>query len=526
MKTRRIAAIMIALAFCISACGKSAAPSTTAGAAAPVETKPTGNTEKNEAAAASIDPEAFHITVYRVPATLDSLALGNTTCTALAQNIYDNLVYMDHDLKWQPNVATSWEQVDATTWKFEIGEGFVFQNGEEMEMDDVVYSLTRLKDTNLMATSGSKIKDVTYEGRTLTVNMTEPDNAAMQQILSMGFIVDKSYVEETGEDALNLKPIGTGPYKVVEYEPAAKIILNAWDGYHGEAPDIKKITIEGTEDSSQRYINVETGKSQLVNNLNWSYAGRAQDTDNISLAQTFDCGCAMIVFNVNSAPFNDIRVRKAIACALDRDAWVTVAEGCDPAYSIVAKNFEYYHESEKMPKYDPAKAQELLKEAGYTASNPLKFKLQTFFVGETPLELFQASLASLGIQMEIEICTSAVYNENIANGTFEAGFAKAMNRSVTPLEDLQMFETKGVKCYSGYSNSRVDELVKEIRSATDQELIKKDFVEIQEIAAEDIPMLPICQVSQYWAYTSGLEGLPFDYYPNGWFRLAEIKLPK
>lgn len=461
--------------------------------------------------------KAISIVLFHVPPTLDTGSVNEFNATRVNACIYDYLVDKDIDGNWVPSVATSWKQVDNTTWTFNISDQFVFQNGEPLEMEDIVFSLERLKTAPAASVYANGVAEATYEGQVLTIKLKKPDNSVIPQLLNAMFIVNKSYIQEVGEDGLNIKPIGTGPYKVSSYDPATKAVLTTWEGYPFEKPDIEQITVLGGADSSARYIMIETEAVQFGGVLNYLDGQRAAKDGRFAVADISDVGVAAIKFNLTKAPFNNANVRKALAYALDREMYCQVAQGSTPAYSMVAASIPESTKASTIPEYDLEKAKKLLAAEGYSTSSPLQFDVTTF-MPETALEAYQSVLASIGVKMNINSVQVGAYTDAETSGNFEALYSRYVNRSRSPMEEVQYYVSWGSKNTTGYSNARVDELGKIIYNSVDSAEISKCFAELQEIAGEDLHMLPIMTPHSYWAYSKALENVKIS--PNGIFDMS------
>lgn len=482
-----------------------------------------GNSEQGgtEQAAGESGSGAIAVKEFKVCDSLDHTSASNMVAMRYARNIYDGLVFIDENLEWQPAIATSWEQVDATTWKFEISDQYIFQNGEPVEMEDVVYSVERLAETAMVSAAGKMVSEVTYEGRTLTIKLAEPDNSVMPTILSWIVILNKSYIDEKGEDGLHLEPCGTGPYKVVEFIPATKLVLETWEGYPFKQPEIQQITVTGETEKENAYIAVETGLADIAFNLEYKHGVKAREDPELEALDSFDVGCAAILFNVNKAPFDNPNVRKALAHAMDREAFCAIAEGSVPVYSMVASILDEYVASDSMPEYDLEKAKALLAAEGYDESNPLKFECITFMT-ETALEAYQATLSSIGVEMTINFTSVGVVTDALGSGSFDCQYSRFMNRTCQAMEDLGYYETGNNKNPTGYSNAEVDALIQTIRTSTDDAEVKEAFTQVQMIAAEDLHMLPICMPCNAFVYSSKLDNVVLR--PNAQLAYADLGL--
>ena len=453
-------------------------------------------------------------TQFCIPPTLDTGSVNEFNATRINYMVYDFLVDKDNQGNWVPSIATSWEQVDSMTWKFEISDQFVFQNGEPLEMDDIIFSFERLKTAPAAAVYASKVASASYEDRVVTFTLVEEDNSIIPQLVNGMFIVDKSYVEEVGEDALNNKPIGTGPYAVTFYDPATKAVLHTWEGYPFEKPAIDEITVTTGADSSVRYIQLETGEASLAGQMSYLDFQRAEEDGRFECKEYADVGVAAIKFNVTKPPFDNKNLRLALAYALDRETFCSISLGAVPAYSMVASALPEYSKASTVPEYNLDKAVELLAAEGYSTSNPLEFTVTTF-MNETALEAYQSVLSSIGVNMHINAVNSGSYSEAESTKNYDALFSRYINRSCSAMEEVMYYVSWGNKNTTGFANAEIDALGKEILSSTDQAVIKEDFAKLQELAGAEMHMLPICTPHSWYIYHKNVSGL--DFLPNGLF---------
>ena len=152
-------------------------------------------------------------------------------------HVYDNLLNCNLDFSLQPGVIASWEQPDELTYKLTVGDGFMFQNGEPLEVEDVVYSLTRLENVSQTADLYAQIDSVSAEGNVVTIVLKEANSGFIRDLVEVP-VLNKSYCEEVG-DAYANAPIGTGPYVMTEFVPGEKAVLTAWADYPGQKASIE-----------------------------------------------------------------------------------------------------------------------------------------------------------------------------------------------------------------------------------------------------------------------------------------------
>ena len=436
--------------------------------------------------------EKVEITVAnnRLPNSLDPLTEDAAHSYSITHQIYDRLVSFGlQDNAWQPAVAKSWKQVDETTWTFDINLDYKFQNGKQLTMDDVMYSFERLKDVPKQADAAASIADISYEGTTLTIKFTDASLTSPSRLLANVVIINKEYVENGGDDAIYINPIGTGPYKKTEFTPGATATIETWDGYPFEKPQIDIIHFRAIEESSTRYVALETGEVQFIGFINATEYDLAKENPDLDVGNANSRRCWSLVFNCETGPFVDnVNLRKGICYAIDRDSWIQLAGGQRVAQTSMLFNGypDLYAESDKVPGYDLDKAKELLEGEGVNPNNRLEVNL-ICVEGDPGLDMLAATLYQLGVDLNINILEHSVYLQKEGAGEFDMAFIPQANRANHPLNDLDRYDSSliGTRDLARYTNPRCDELIAQMRVESDTAKIKEMAKELNDIVAEE-----------------------------------------
>ena len=465
----------------------------------------------NSAPAASGKPVEISAAFKWFPNSLDPISEDSGYNRAICYHIYDRLVFFDElDNSMSPSIAKSWKQIDSKTWEIEINlDDYVFQNGDKLTMDDIVFSILRIRDIPKSADTGKQIDSVTYSGNVLTLKFTEENNSLLPMVMAITVIVDKAYIEAGGDDAIYSMPIGTGPYKVTEFIPGATIVMETWDGYLLPKPQIDKITIIVSMEDAARYVAVETGQVQYTAWLTPFEMALAEKDDNISTYYAESRRTATINFNCERPPFDNVNVRRALAYAVDRDAFSSLQGGGRPSIrGVLFAGYDLFVEPSTLPEFDLAKAKELLAAEGYDESNPLSFEMMCYAPADPGLELYQSVLKSIGVNMEINALDVNLMMSLEAAGDFDVNWATPSNRGNNPLTDLDRFDYNflGVRNTSRYHNERVQDIIDKMRRTTDQQELKALSVEINEIIGEEVPMIPLFTYQSLAAMDKKLSG--------------------
>ena len=468
--------LVIALALGIAACngGGSNSPSPS-GSSAPSAAKPVEIT----------------VALDSVPNALDPISEDIVTTVSIGYHIYDKLVDFDLNFNMIPAVAKSWKQLDVLTWEFEINMDLVFQNGDKITMDDVVYSIERMKNIPKSQDAAEVVESMTYTGNTLTVKLKAPNNVSIPKLLALCIIVNKAYVEANGDNAIALNPIGTGPYKVSQFTPGTTVVIETWDGYPLKKPQIDKITFIPIAENQNRYISVETGQSQYAGGVTAKEAELANTNADL---KSISFGCNQIrnfSMNCMKPPFDNANVRLAMATAFDRASFCALDGGRTPAESMLFPGFDVYQVSEYLPKFDLEEAKSILEAEGYNASNPLKFTI-TYYKPDPGLEFYQTALQSIGVDVSISLLEFSIWLDGEGSGNFTMNWLGVENVAGTPLQDLQRFDSNFLskRNISYYVNPEIDELIQKAYVTIDENELKGLFKQINDLVAQNNPHIP------------------------------------
>ena len=466
------------------------------------------SSSNNTAGDSGTDGSANAITVIldTVGNNMDPSAANAVDTTTIASHIYDYLVVCDENFVLQPDIATSWEHPDALTYIFTIGDGFKFHNGEDLEMEDVVYSLTRLENIAQAATIFSEIDTITYEGNQLTVTLKEPNSAFLRLLVEVP-ILNKSYCEEVGDDYAN-KPVGTGPYTLTDFVPGEKAVLTAWSDYPGGKPAIETITFQGIQEETTAYMAVEAGNADFTTVAATDYE-RAQANEDLTFYEVETTNTGFVSMNTQAAPFDNANVRRAMAYAYNKEGYLNVAgENYFTIDSMFPNMSEYYYSTDNAITYDLEKAKELLEAEGYNASNPLSFEI-ILYNPDPIIEAYQADLLSIGVDVKLTTLEFGVFLENMAGQNFQMLTGSWSDVAGNPLSSAECYwsGSLGSQNVSFYVNDTCDELYNIAKTSADNDEIIDACRQLQEIAWEEVPMFPTFGRTEAFAYNKNLSGV-------------------
>ena len=405
-----------------------------------------------------------------------------------------------------PSLAESWTQSkDGLTYEFVLRKGAKFHNGEPVTAADVKFSFERYKGAGatLLKERVREVQIVDPGKIRFVLKEPWPDFMTFYGTSATGasWVVPKAYVEKVGDDGFKRAPIGAGPYKFVSFNPGIELVMEAWDGYWRKAPNVKRLVYRSMPDETTRAAALKKGEVDIAYLLTGPVAEDIQRTPNFKLVAPKESQGTFWLDLPDQwdpkSPWHDIRVRKAASLAIDRKA-LNQAETLGfsyPTSSLIPRPLQFSRFFEPDP-FDPAKAKQLLAEAGYPKG---------FDAGElTPWppyfsmgEALAAYLQSVGIRtkirtMERAAMTTAWREKKLKNVI--VGITGAGGNAATRLDAY--ISKNGI--YTSGVSPEVEDLFQ--RQARETDVKKREALvhQIQGILHERVTHIPIYELAFIW----------------------------
>jgi peptide/nickel transport system substrate-binding protein len=327
------------------------------------------------ATAAQSKPEGeirFAMYVTLAPAWFDPAeVMGFITPFWIMYGVHDALVKPMPGSLTTPSLAESWTvSGDQKTVEFKLRDGVKFHNGDPFTAEDVKFSFGRIK-TKILR---EKVRDVEAVGANRVrfhLNEPWPDFITVYGTLASGaaWILPKKYFEQVGADGFKKAPVGLGPYKVVSMQPGIEVVMEAYEGYWRKMPHVKRLVFKSVPEATTRLAMLKRGEVDIAYLLDAPQAQEVKRDPTLKLAFSGGIGTFYLDFLEQwdpKSPWHDRRVRLAASLAIDRQA-LNEADSLGASKlngNIVPRSFDYALPLEPHP-YDPAKAKQLLAEAGF-----------------------------------------------------------------------------------------------------------------------------------------------------------------
>lgn len=476
-----------------------------------------------------------------LPGSLSSLYVGTEAGILnyyIASITQEGLVSIGADGSLEPGLAESWSQPDPVTYVYELRDDAVFQDGTPVTADDVVFSLLQAKDETVSPGLAYYLTNVDTVEKTgdneVTITLTSPDAAFASNMSSAGaaFITSQAFWE-ANEGAVGTPDallLGSGPYKVTEFVPDSHVTFERVDTWWGGTPKAKKITVNFIPDESTRLLAAKAGDVDIAFNVPLAQADEWESLDSMRVEYVNDLSYVGLYFNTTVAPFDDPKVREAIALSVNKQAYVdAILRGHGEAATAIMTPEslgKVYSADEarsflgEIPQYDydldAAKA--ALSESGHP--DGFTAEILTPNTGPqlgTAAQALAQDLAEVGITL------------NVREVPIEEWLASLDPSSEYGINFMWYFSTLGdpaeIPSYllgagnpAGYDNPEVQSLLTEIGAETDATARVELIREVETLQAQDVVNVPLWwgQSATAFSTKTGLEGYSAFTFVGSW----------
>lgn len=440
----------------------------------------------------------------------------------------------------EPNLAESWENPDPLTYIYNIRQDVTFQDGTPMTVEDVIFSMERIRNPETASYVGWMYGSVDTIEQTgdwqITVKLKQPD-ALWQYVpaTTAGHVISKAYYEANAETFG--KPegglLGTGPFKFVSWSTGSEIVMEKYDGYWDKAnggPYLDRLVFKILPEATTRVAGLQTGEVQALIGTDATPADQLPivlGMDNVTVDFQDSYLTYFLAFNTQRPPFDNVKVRQALNYALDKvlltQNLYAVPEAVSVAKAVDVMPRLWTFEQEKwqaaydeLPDYafDMEKARQLLEESGVAD----QLNGMTITTDENPLTLgmalaLQAAAAELGYQMEINKVTfqeiisltfGGARDYDIASGAWGSDFPDPSGNLLPVFHSRNVGD--GGSNFGNYKNEEVDKLLDEANALTDNAERTDLMVQAQKIIADESVWIVVLHPKQTFVLNNDYEG--------------------
>ena len=482
--------------------------------------------------------ETFKWASQTDPQTMDPHAVNSAPVLGFLNNVYEGLVRRDKNMVIEPALAESWEALGSEGWRFRLRQGVTFHGGETFDADDVLFSYQRASseaaDTASWFAPVSEVRVIdayTVDFLTKEPNPIFPDSIANFMIMDSGWAAANA-VELPAKDAENFATInanGTGAFRLVERQPGLKTTLEPFADWWGEVEhNITRAEFTPVQNNATAVAALLSGEVDMIDPVPLQDVERIKERDGVDVAQGIEARVIMFGFGhdhealkygANAGapnPFADVRVREAVAKAINVDAIIqTIMRGAaEPASQLVSPAMRGYTPSlAERPAFDVAAAKTLLTEAGYPDGFEfgLKCTNDRYINDEGICQAAVSMLAQIGLKAELDAMPVRGYWDELRADNFDMfllGWSPGTFDAEHPIRFLahtpDTEKRLGSWNFGGYSNARVDELLPMIQSEIDDTKRQAMLDEVAGILQQEHAYVPLHIQPLVWGVADGV----------------------
>jgi len=461
---------------------------------------------------------------------------------SMMQHVFEGLIRRDENQKLVPGLASSWKAVDELTWEFKLRKNVRFHDGSPFTAEDVAFTLKRVPNVpnspSSFATFTKPIVDVKIVDPHTIIFKTATPHVLLPSDLASVMIISKLAGEKAATEDYNSGKacIGTGPYKYAEYIPNQRVVLKANYGYWGGEEPWDKLTFKILTNSAARVAALLSGDVQMIETVPTSDIAKMEKDKNLSVVSKVSNRVIYVHLNQSTEksppfifdkagkpleknPFRDVRVRKALSMAVNRDAIVdrVMEKKAVSAAQLLPDIFYGTSKKLKPAKYDPEGAKKLLAEAGYPNgfSMTLHGPAGRYINDDKVIQALAQFYSRVGIDTKVETFPASVYFNRATALEFgymllgwgtESGEQASAMRSLLATRDPA--KGMGVNNRGRYTNPAFDKLLEQALVTMDDKKREVLIQQAAEMVMGEVGLIPLHYEVSTWAAAKGFKYTP------------------
>ncbi|QOR34050.1 ABC transporter substrate-binding protein [Clostridium sp. 'deep sea'] len=340
--------------------------------------------------------------------TLDPGMHSEGPTANIEKQLFDTFLDQDTEMKIIPLVAKSWKMLNDTTWQFELRDDIYFHDGKQLTTKDVKFSIERILDPNNKSSKIGDYKAVkaieTNGDYNLTIKTTEPYPLLLTRLASLR-IVPEHYIKEVGNQQFSLKPIGSGPYKLKEWIKDEYVLFTANENYWQGKPKIQNIKFKPVPEAASRIMALQKGEADIIVNVPPHQVEQINNSEKASVEQVDSVRFIMLPITTRNEKMKDLKVRQALNYAIDVNSIIDniFSGNAKPSSQPVGSYDLGFNRDLKPYGYNPEKAKQLLKEAGYEQGLKITMGAPTgrYIMDKEVAEAIKNQLEQVGFEVEL-----------------------------------------------------------------------------------------------------------------------------
>lgn len=445
------------------------------------------------------------------------------------ENVYDTLVEPDENLEMQPALAESWEvSEDQLTWTFQLREGVTFHDGSEFTAEDVVYSYERIIDQELSnAWRFASVESIeATDDYEVEMTVTTPSPGLLS---SLGVNKGMAIVEEANAESgdITTAPVGTGPFSFLEARPGDSILLESNADYWDGAPAVDGVQYSFISEPTTAVAALRSGEVDWTDSIPPQQVAALSQDSALELGELTSNDYWYVALNEAREPWDDVRVRQAVAYAVDRESIAQVTGyGTAEINQLAVPTTSPWYEEYDTYSLDLERAQELLDEAGVAGED---LEMDFMVTNEYPetvtaAQVMADNLEPLGISVSIRTLDFGSWLDQQTQGNFDALMMGWLGNIDPGDYYYAQHHSEGASNAQGYSNPEVDALLDEAASERDEAARKTLYDEAATIIADEVSYLYLYNPAVIQAWTTAVSG--YDIRSDRAIRFRDVELDR
>jgi peptide/nickel transport system substrate-binding protein len=431
--------------------------------------------------------------------TMDPQLQGDVADMNILINMFDCLTTRDSQNRLMPQLATSWHAVNPTTWRFNLRKGVKFHNGEPFNASVVKYSIERMLNPKTaspiveFADAGVTGVNVIDEYTADIVSSAPAPIIPQQSALFDGVMVPPSYIEQNGAAYFAKHPVGTGPFKFVQWTPGVQVVMEANPHYWGGAPSLAQLVVKPVPDSATALASLQSGELDMVTGLVGSDVKPIAGASGIKIVSVPGIRVYFVDIDTESTgPLADVRVRQALNYAVDVDALVQVVlSGYGKRIATLFPSNAFGYNSKVTPyPYNPQKAKQLLAEAGYPRG--FSTAMSANATNATLLQAIAGQLANVGVQVSQKTYAVQTFTElDYVNHGNALGPTYVVNNSGWSMDGYSYLQSyiRPTSRSSRWNNAQATQYVTTEQTSVNPSTRQNAFEQLQNLMIEQAPFI-------------------------------------
>lgn len=444
---------------------------------------------------------------------------------SVLSHVYPSLILRGPDMNLHGSLATEWEAVDATTWRFKLVEGAKFANGEPIDAETVKWNIDRVtnKDKPMRISSWFRsINDVEIVSPTEFILKTETPFPALPAQLSMFMLLPPQWAEANDPATATMSG---GIYKITERVSGDHITMVRNEDYWGEPGQFDKVTFRVIPETSSRIAALLAGEVDLINRIPPSEIARINASDVASGGAVPSTRSVFIKFNTEQAPLDNKLFRQALNYAVDKKLIADVLfDGLADVSTcqVMTQDYFGYNPDLKPYPFDPEKAKQLLAESGVDLSQTIEFEIPTatYLQGEEVVQAVAQMFGDVGVKTELRAMEFGAFLKKYRKA-HELGRLSLLGQAWATIDaDGLLTLFKPGNQYSYWDNAAFDEALVAGNATTDPEKRLAAYRDAAEVMCDEAPVVFLYSQPATYAVSNRI-----DYAPRGddWMRSFDMK---